>query len=127
LRIRCCLAVLAVVLAADGFMHTRLAYAEEKGLWRRVSNVNKQQASTNSKRTSFETKTGNLPRRGPVSCERAQSAVGDYAFENVEMKSCYGSSYVFQGTRGGKTFTIVMSASSGELLKVEKLQTFSPR
>jgi hypothetical protein len=125
LRITWCLALLAAVIAADGFMQTRLAYSEDKGVWQRISNINKRQESSSIKRTSLDTKA-NLPRRGPVPCEWAQSAVEGYAFQNVEMKSCYGSFYVLHGTRAGKTFTIVMSAN-GELLKVEKLQSISLR
>jgi hypothetical protein len=61
------------------------------------------------------------PKAAPVRCEWARSIVSGYAFENVEAKACEGSMYDFEAMRGGKRFSIQISALNGELIKVQRI------
>jgi hypothetical protein len=95
-------------------------YSLEKVSWRRTNNFNAHQPFTPKKKQSSPRRQ-TVPLSGPARCIWAQSIVSDYAFENVRAKSCEGSPYIFEGTRGGKAFTVQIDIDSGELLKVEKL------
>ncbi|HEY7749686.1 MAG TPA: hypothetical protein VH933_13550 [Aestuariivirgaceae bacterium] len=57
---------------------------------------------------------------GSVSCDKAKSIVSGYGFGNVEAKSCSGETYSFSAQRGGKNFSITVSALSGELTEVKR-------
>jgi hypothetical protein len=56
-----------------------------------------------------------------VSCDKALKIVGDYGFSSVKSKDCQGQVYEFSATRGGKQFLIKLSAASGELTEVKKI------
>lgn len=55
-----------------------------------------------------------------VSCDKAKSIIAGYGFGNVETKSCTGKVYSFAATRGGKSFSVKVSALNGELTEVKR-------
>jgi hypothetical protein len=97
------------------------AYSREKE-WHRQGNFNTPQAPSRKKKPSSPARQI-LPEAGPARCNWVQSKVSEYAFENVKVRSCEGSAYIFDATREGRAFTIYMSIDTGELLKVEKFQS----
>jgi hypothetical protein len=86
-----------------------------------LSTPNTPQAPSRKKKPSSPARQI-LPQAGPARCNWVQSKVSEYAFENVKVRSCEGSAYIFDATREGRAFTIYMSIDSGEFLKVEKFQ-----
>jgi hypothetical protein len=89
--------------------------------WQRKGNFNTPQSPSRKKQSSSPTRQI-MPASGLNRCRWVQSMVGGYAFENVKVRTCAGSAYIFEATREGKAFTIYMSIDTGELLKVEKFQ-----
>jgi len=75
----------------------------------------KPQASTNTAATS-ETS----PKTASVSCDKARSIISGYGFGDVQTKSCSGQIYSFAAKRGGKSFSVKVSALSGELTEVKR-------
>ncbi len=57
-----------------------------------------------------------------LSCDKATAIVTGYGFATVKAEDCQGQVYVFNATRDGKTYAIKLSALSGELTEVKKLQ-----
>jgi len=55
-----------------------------------------------------------------VSCDKARSIITGYGFGNIETKSCTGNVYSFAAVRGGKSFSVKVSALSGELTEVKR-------
>jgi hypothetical protein len=55
-----------------------------------------------------------------VSCDKAKSILAGYGFGDVETKSCSGEVYSFAAKRGGKTFSVRVSALNGELTEVKR-------
>jgi len=55
-----------------------------------------------------------------VSCDKARSIITGYGFGNIETKSCAGEVYSFAAVRGGKSFSVKVSALSGELTEVKR-------
>lgn len=55
-----------------------------------------------------------------VSCDKARSIITGYGFGNIETKSCSGNIYSFAATRGGKSFSVKVSALNGELTEVKR-------
>jgi hypothetical protein len=127
MRIRQHLAAFLVICAGIGLLLVVLsmpAYSREKE-WHRQGNFNTPQAPSRKKKSSSPARQI-LPEAGPARCSWVQSKVSEYAFENVEVRSCEGSAYIFDATREGRAFTIYMSTDTGELLKVEKFQSGGP-
>lgn len=56
-----------------------------------------------------------------LSCDKATSIVTGYGFSGVTPKDCQGQVYEFGATRDGKKFLIKLSAASGELTDVKKV------
>jgi hypothetical protein len=106
--------LLPVVFATPGYPH-------DNG-WQRKGNFNTPQSPSRKKQSSSPARQA-MPAAGPNRCKWVQSKVGEYAFENVTVRTCEGSAYIFEATREGKAFTIYMSIDTGELLKVEKFQS----
>lgn len=52
--------------------------------------------------------------------------IGQYGFKDVEPKLCSGDIYDFLATRDGKTFSISVSALTGELTKVGRWREPAP-
>ena len=124
MRINRQLAALIVICAGICLLLVVLstpAYSREKE-WHRQGNFNTPQAPSRRKKPSSPARQI-LPEAGPARCVRVQSKVSEYAFENVKVRSCEGSTYIFEATREGRAFTIYMSIDTGELLKVEKFQS----
>ena len=55
---------------------------------------------------------------GSRSCQKAKTIVTKYGFSDVKTKVCRGAIYQFQGTRGGKKFSIKFSALTGALTEI---------
>jgi hypothetical protein len=55
-----------------------------------------------------------------VSCDKARSIITGYGFGNIQTKSCVGDVYSFAAVRGGKSFSVKVSALSGELTEVKR-------
>jgi hypothetical protein len=62
------------------------------------------------------------PATKSIACDKASSIVADYGFSNIKTADCEGKDYAFNATRGGAPYLIRMSAASGELTEVKKLQ-----
>jgi hypothetical protein len=90
--------------------------------WQRKGNFNTPRVPSAKKKPPSPARKI-LPQAGPARCEWVETQVSGYAFENVKVRSCEGSAYIFEATREGKAFTIYMSIDTGELLKVEKFQS----
>lgn len=90
--------------------------------WQRKGNFNTPRVPSAKKKPPSPARKI-LPQAGPARCKWVETQVSEYAFENVKVRSCEGSAYIFEATREGKVFTIYMSIATGELLKVEKLQS----
>jgi hypothetical protein len=56
-----------------------------------------------------------------ISCAKAAKIVADYGFASVKAANCTGLVYSFKGNRDGKSYSIKLSAKSGELTEVKKL------
>jgi hypothetical protein len=61
-----------------------------------------------------------------LDCEAARRVVSGYAFSTVSPTSCSGPIYAFQASRADSTYAVLLSASSGEILKVQKLPGSAP-
>jgi hypothetical protein len=57
-----------------------------------------------------------------LSCDKATAIVAGYGFATVKAEDCQGQVYAFNATRDGKNYAIKLSALSGELTEVKKLQ-----
>lgn len=57
-----------------------------------------------------------------LSCDKATAIVSGYGFATVKAEDCEGQVYAFNATRDGKAYAIKLSAASGELTEVKKLQ-----
>lgn len=55
------------------------------------------------------------------SCNKAKLIISEYAFADIEAKSCKGKIYHFFATRGGKKFSIKISALTNELIEITKV------
>jgi hypothetical protein len=55
-----------------------------------------------------------------VNCDKAKSIVTGYGFSNIQTMSCSGSVYSFSANRGGKSFSVKVSALNGELTEVKR-------
>jgi hypothetical protein len=62
------------------------------------------------------------PASKPMTCDKATSIVADYGFSNIKAADCEGKDYAFNATRGGAPYLIRLSAATGELTEVKKLQ-----
>lgn len=62
------------------------------------------------------------PATKSITCNKATSIVSDYGFSNIKTADCEGKDYAFNATRGGAPYLIRMSAATGELTEVKKLQ-----
>jgi len=57
-----------------------------------------------------------------LSCDKATAIVSGYGFAAIKAEDCEGKVYAFNATRDGKAYAIKLSATSGELTEVKKLQ-----
>lgn len=61
------------------------------------------------------------PATQAMSCDKATGVVSGYGFSSVTPQDCQGQVYEFAATRDGKKFLIKVSASTGELTDVKKI------
>lgn len=57
-----------------------------------------------------------------LSCDKATAIVAGFGFATIKAEDCDGKVYAFSATRDGKAYAIKLSAASGELTEVRKLQ-----
>jgi hypothetical protein len=56
-----------------------------------------------------------------IACTAGAAVVTGYGFADVKPKTCTGKTYTYSASRGGKSFLIELTASSGEVVDVKKL------
>lgn len=56
-----------------------------------------------------------------LDCEMARTVVSGYAFSSVSPTNCSGPVYAFRANRADKTYAVRLSASTGEIMKVQKV------
>lgn len=56
-----------------------------------------------------------------IGCTAGAAVVTGYGFADVKPKICTGNTYTYSASRGGKSFIIELTASSGEVVDVKKL------
>ena len=56
-----------------------------------------------------------------IGCTAGAAVVTGYGFGNVKPKACTGSTYAYFAARGGKNYEIKLTAASGEITDVKKL------
>ena len=62
------------------------------------------------------------PSAAGMSCDKAGSIISGYGFSSVTPNSCKGQVFAFNATRSGKAYVVKLSAASGELTEVKKVQ-----
>jgi hypothetical protein len=56
-----------------------------------------------------------------IGCTAGAAIVTNYGFADVKPKTCDGDTFAYTASRGGKSFIIKLTASSGEVVDVKKL------
>ncbi len=56
-----------------------------------------------------------------IGCTAGAAVVTGYGFGEVKPKACTGATYAYTAARSGKTYEIKMTAASGEIIDVKKL------
>ncbi len=82
-------------------------------------------AEKKKKKTSVAKSTpaeAQLKSSAAMSCDKATAIVTGYGFATVKVEDCQGQVYAFNAKRDGKAYAIKLSAVSGELTEVKKLQ-----
>jgi hypothetical protein len=80
--------------------------------------VKKKPASTAAAPATPQPKTD--AKNAFVSCDKARSIITGYGFGSIETRSCSGNVYSFAAVRGGKNFSVKVSALNGELTEVKR-------
>ncbi len=62
------------------------------------------------------------PKVAGVNCEKGAVVVVDYGFSGVKSKTCDAKILVFSAVRSGKPYEVSVSAMSGEITEVRKVQ-----
>ncbi len=78
-------------------------------------------ASTENKAAATTEKKA-APAAAGMSCDKAGKIVSGYGFTSVKPTACTGQVFAFNATRSGKAYVIKLSAASGELTEVKKVQ-----
>jgi hypothetical protein len=79
-----------------------------------VASVEKKAVSSTEKKTASAA--------SGMSCDKAEQIVSGYGFASVKPTTCTGQVFAFNATRSGKAYVIKLSAASGELTEVRKVQ-----
>jgi hypothetical protein len=66
-------------------------------------------------------KAAPAPAPNTIGCTAGAAVVTGYGFAEVKPKTCTGDTYTYTASRGGKSFLIKLTASSGEVVDVKKL------
>lgn len=56
-----------------------------------------------------------------LTCDKAKAIVADFGFTDIEPQTCKGKVYAFGAKRDGKSFSVKLSSTSGELTEVKRL------
>jgi hypothetical protein len=97
------------------------AYSEPEDSERAPVSPRKKPAIKSKTATTTAPATSGQPKTTEnVSCEKARSIIAGYGFGDVQTKSCEGKTYSFAATRGGKSFSVTVSALNGELTEVKR-------
>ncbi len=72
--------------------------------------------------TAKKSTTQPTAKSASMSCDKAEKIVSGYGFSSIKPTTCQGQIYAFNATRGGKSYLIKLSAASGELTEVKKVQ-----
>ena len=56
-----------------------------------------------------------------IGCTAGAAVVTGYGFADVKPKACTGSTYAYTAARAGKTYQIKLTAASGEIIDVKKV------
>jgi hypothetical protein len=56
-----------------------------------------------------------------IGCTAGAAVVTGYGFAEVKPKACTGSTYAYTAARAGKTYQIKLTAASGEIIDVKKV------
>lgn len=86
-----------------------------------ASTENKAAATTEKKAVAAANKNAG-PAAAGMSCDKAEKIVSGYGFTSVKPATCTGQVFAFNATRSGKAYVIKLSAASGELTEVKKVQ-----
>ena len=62
------------------------------------------------------------PTAGAIGCSKGAEIVSGYGFTSVKPRSCSGTNYSFDATRGASGYLIKLSAATGEITDVTKLK-----
>ena len=79
-------------------------------------------AATTEKKAVVATNKNAGPAAAGMSCDKAEKIVSGYGFTSVKPATCTGQVFAFNATRSGKAYVIKLSAASGELTEVKKVQ-----
>ena len=79
-------------------------------------------ATTKEKKAAVATNKNTGPAAAGMSCDKAEKIVSGYGFTSVKPATCTGQVFAFNATRSGKAYVIKLSAASGELTEVKKVQ-----
>ncbi len=79
-------------------------------------------AATTEKKTVVAANKKAGPAAAGMSCDKAEKIVSGYGFTSVKPATCTGQVFAFNATRSGKAYVIKLSAASGELTEVKKVQ-----
>ena len=79
-------------------------------------------AATKEKKAAVATNKNAGPAAAGMSCDKAEKIVSGYGFTSVKPATCTGQVFAFNATRSGKAYVIKLSAASGELTEVKKVQ-----
>ena len=61
------------------------------------------------------------PKAKTIGCTSGAAIVTSYGFGTVTPKACTGSTYAYNAQRGGKSYVIQLTAATGEITDVKKL------
>ncbi len=64
---------------------------------------------------------GNKVTEKTIGCTAGAAVVTGYGFAEVKPKACTGKTYAYTAARAGKTYEIQMTAASGEIVDVKKV------
>jgi hypothetical protein len=86
-----------------------------------VSNPNSTKKVATGVAKSVTSKPVSAAKSG-IGCDKGAAVVADYGFSAVKSKTCGSKILVYSAHRSGKPFEVSVSAASGEITEVRKIQ-----
>jgi hypothetical protein len=86
-----------------------------------VASLGKPAAPAKPKPIAAVTPKSNKVTDKTIGCTAGAAVVTGYGFAEVRPKACTGKTYAYTAARAGKTYEIQMTAASGEIVDVKKL------